>query len=87
MSLGIESQFVTNALAIFGNNPLIIGMVALAFFIGTVALLRIPVQIAAPLYAMALIVSAMMLPDAYLVVIALVFGIVIATFVYSLWEK
>lgn len=85
--LGIEQQFAANVIAIFWSNPIIAGMVALGFFFAIVMLLRIPMIIAAPLYATALIISIPFLPQEFIIIVAFVIGIIIASFIYSIWER
>ena len=86
MATPLETQFASNLIQMFGGSELLVGLTALGFFIALISLARIPIQVTAPLYAMALIIVAIMIPT-FAFVFALVLGFIIATFIYSIWAR
>lgn len=82
----LEVQFASNVVSIFGGNEILVGLVAGTFFIALVALTRIPMQIAAPVYTVALLILAILIPP-FQIIFAIVAGLIIAGFIYSIWGK
>ena len=86
MTLGIEEQFAANLISMFWGSDLFVGLVAIGFFFGLLAMTRIPIQLVAPLYATALVITMIAIPQ-IAVVLIFVIAIVFATFMYSLVER
>lgn len=83
----LETQFATNVISIFGGSEILTGIVAFGFFISIILLTRIPMQIAAPLYAVFMLIMIIIIPSLS-IIFAIVMALVIASFIYSiLWGR
>jgi hypothetical protein len=52
----LEQNFWSNTISIFGENQILVGLIAMFVFIGAIAATKIPVVIMAPVYMTAFII-------------------------------
>ena len=87
MVLPIEEQFASNIIEMFGGSELLVGIVALSFFIAIIALTKIPIPIVAPIYALTLTIIALYIIPSLAFPLAIVIALIIASFIYSIWGR
>ena len=82
----LENRFASNTISIFFGSELVVGIVALSFFIVVVAFTKLPMPIAAPLYSIAMVIMAAAFPT-FRIVAVIIIGILIGAFVFSIWGR
>lgn len=85
-----EATILANIMAIFGGNILFLGLFFLAFMICVMLILRLPIIIMLPLGLFTMLILGQGATQelglgGFSVIVALIAGVVISYFIYSLW--